>query len=479
MSDRPNIVFILTDQQRYDTIAALGFEHVDTPNLDRLVQEGTSFDRMYVSSPSCSPSRASLFTGTYPHTNGVFRNDETWNYSWVSDLNKSGYRCVNVGKMHTWPVEGAFGFHERHVTENKDRAHPNLPFYLDNWDKAIWSRGLEKPSRQTYRHREDYRDCLGAFTWELPEDLHPDVFVPQTACMWLDRYSGKEPFFLQIGIPGPHPPYDPTQRFLDRYEGREMPAPIRDYDLDSQPTPFKELRRNHLEDDHDAVVHLKDPTDEQLQRQRQHYFANVTMIDEQVGLILEALERRGVLENTILIFTSDHGDCLNDHGHSQKWNMFEQSVHVPAITWGPGIPSGQRVSDLVSLIDFGPTILELCGVKPPEWMEAQSLCPYFGDTPPPRRDTVFAEHARDAILTETEFVSMVMVDNWKLVHFVDTDEGQLFDLSTDPGERRNRWDDPDFAGKKTELIGRLLDWRIRSDLRTQKFQNVLARSMPA
>ncbi|QUS37338.1 sulfatase [Falsirhodobacter algicola] len=479
MTQTPNIVFILTDQQRYDTIAALGFPHVHTPNLDRLVKEGTSFDGCHVTSPSCSPSRASLFTGTYPHTNGVFRNDERWNYSWVSDLNAGGYRCVNVGKMHTWPVEGAFGFHERHVTENKDRAHPNLPFYLDNWDKAIWTRGFEKPSRQTYRRRDDYRDALGAFVWDLPEDLHPDVFVPQTACMWLDRYSGSEPFFLQIGIPGPHPPYDPTQRFLDMYEGKEFPAPIRDYDLESQPAPFRALRGNHLGDDHDAVVHLKDPTDEQMQRQRAHYFANVTMIDEQVGRILEALERRGVLEETIIVFASDHGDCLNDHGHSQKWNMYEQSVHVPTIFWGPGIPAGRRVDDLVSLMDLGPTILELAGLTPPAWMEAQSLRPYFGDARPPRRDCVFAEHARDAILTGTEFVSMVRHGDWKLVHFVDTDEGQLFNLADDPGERVNRWDDPACAGRRMELIHRLLDWRIRSDLRTQGFRNVLARAVPA
>ncbi len=279
----------------------------------------------------------------------------------------------------------------------------------------------------TYARRADYRESLGAFTWELPEDLHSDVFVPaKPPARGSIATTGNEPFFLQIGIPGPHPPYDPTQRFLDKYEGREMPEAIRDYDLDSQPAPFRALRKNHLEDDHDAVVHLKDPTDEQLQRQRRHYYANVTMIDEQVGLIIEALERRGVLDNTILIFTSDHGDCLNDHGHSQKWNMYEQSVHVPAIVWGAGIPSGQRVSDLVALMDFGPTILEFCGVEPPEWMEAQSLRPYFGDTTPPRRDTVFAEHARDAILTETEFVSMVMVDNWKMVHFVDTDRRPAF-----------------------------------------------------
>ena len=108
----------------------MGFDHMITPNLDRLVRRGTAFEKMYITSPSCAPSRASLFTGVYPHTNGVFRNDEIWNYCWVKDLAEAGYHTVNVGKMHTMPAEGAFGFHERHVVENKDRDHPNLPFLL-------------------------------------------------------------------------------------------------------------------------------------------------------------------------------------------------------------------------------------------------------------------------------------------------------------------------------------------------------------
>ena len=158
---------IITDQQRFDTIAALGADHMITPNLDRLAARGTAFENMYITSPSCAPSRASLFSGTYPHTNGVFRNDEPWQYCWVKDLAEAGYRTCNVGKMHTMPVEGAFGFHERHVTENKDRDHPNLPFYLDNWDKAYFLSGLEKPSRVTQRRKNDYGDKLGAWVLSL------------------------------------------------------------------------------------------------------------------------------------------------------------------------------------------------------------------------------------------------------------------------------------------------------------------------
>ena len=471
---RPNIVLIMTDQQRFDTIRASGFDHMETPVLDRLVERGTNFMNLYVPAPSCSPSRAALFSGTYPHTNGVFRNDEPWVWTWVTLLNRAGYRCVNVGKMHTMPVEGAFGFHERHVVENKDRAHPSLPFYLDQWDKALWTRGHEKPSRVTYRRRNDYGERLGAFTWELEEAMHPDVFVSDLACMWLDRYPGQEPFFLQVGLPGPHPPYDPTPEYLERYIDKRLPEPIRDYDLNTQPRPLRELRKHHQENDHDAIVQLAEPTAEQMHRQRAHYCANVSMIDAQVGKILDALERRGVLENTVIVFTSDHGDCLNDHGHSQKWTMFEQSVHVPGIVCGPGVEEGQRVTDLVSLIDLGPTILELADVEVPNWMEARSLCGYLRGEAESPRECIFAEHANDPILRQTEYMTMVRKGMWKLVHFVDFDEGQLYDLETDPKETRNRWDDPDCAGKKQELLLEILAWRIRSDKITQEFPRELA-----
>jgi arylsulfatase len=473
---RPNIVFIITDQQRIDTIAANGYDHMITPNIDALVKRGAVFENMYVTAPSCAPSRASLFSGTYPHTNGVFRNDEPWSYCWVSELNKAGYRCVNVGKMHTMPIEGEFGFHERHVVENKDRDHPNLPFYLDNWDKAIHARGAYKPSRVTYAKRPDYSEKLGAFVWEQDEDLHPDVFVGETACWWLERYPGTEPFFLQVGLPGPHPPYDPTQEYLDQYLGRDLPEPILDCDLSTQPAPLRALRQNHLTQGHDAVVHLEHPTREQLQLQRAHYYANVTMIDTQVGNIVAALEARGVLDNTMIIFTSDHGDCLNDHGHSQKWNMYEQSVHVPAIICWPGkIREGQRLSQLVSLFDFGPTVLEAAGVEVPDWMEARPLSDLLFDIPSAPRDQVFAEHSDDAILTDTEFMTMIRQGPWKLVHFVDSPEGQLFNLDQDPGERRNLWDDSAHQATRQSLIEDILKWRIQSARKTQGFVHMLAK----
>lgn len=474
MSKRPNIVFIITDQQRYDTIAALGHAHMITPNLDRLAERGTAFENMYITSPSCAPSRASLFSGTYPHTNGVFRNDEPWQYCWVKDLAEAGYRTVNVGKMHTMPVEGAFGFHERHVTENKDRDHPSLPFYLDNWDKAFFFAETEKPSRVTQRRKSDYGDKLGAWVWEHDEKLHPDVFTGQMAKWWLDRYTGDGPYFLQVGLPGPHPPYDPTQEYLDMYDGRDLPKVIPP-DPDAQPKALQGLRDFMLSDDADGVVHLPDPMPEQSRRQRAHYYANVTMIDRQVGEIIDVLEARGDLDNTIIVFTSDHGDALGDHGHSQKWNMYQSTVHVPALVAGPGIPVGKRVSDNVSLFDLGPTILDWAGVVVPDWMEAASLSPYLSEGPAPKRTKVFAEHSNDKLLTGTRLMTMLLDGNMKLVHFVDSDEGQLFDLEDDPDECVNLWNHSAHAETRNRMINDILLWRSESSLRTQGFVDACVR----
>ena len=476
-TSRPNIVFLMTDQQRYDTIAALGYPYMLTPNLDRLVTEGVSFSNLFVTSPSCAPSRASVFTGLYPHAHGVLRNDEAWRWTWVQMLAESGYRCVNVGKMHTHPFEKSFGFHERHVVENKDRAHPGLPFFLDNWDKALWIRGVEKPSRVTYRRRADYRERLGAFEWTLPPELHADNFVADSAVHWLDTYPGREPFFLQIGLPGPHPPYDPMPEALARYADRDLPAPILDpQDLATQPRALRELREEHWRSDHDGIVHLPAPTPEQTRRQRAHYFANVSMIDAQVGHLLAALERRRVLDNTVFIYTTDHGDCLNDHGHSQKWTMFEQSVHVPGIVWGPALGIAPLACEaLVSLMDFGPTILELAGLRPPDWMQARSALPLIDGRASEIRSAVYAEHARDMILRGTEHMSMVRDRRWKLVEFANDPEGQLYDLAADPTEVRNLWTDPAHAGVRGELVHRLEAWRAETADGARRFEAAIGR----
>ena len=467
--ERPNIILIITDQQRFDTIAALGYPYMDTPNLDRLVNEGTTFSNCFITAPSCGPARASLFTGYYPHTTGIMKNADSWSRSWVENLSDAGYYCVNIGKMHTFPFETPLGFHERFVVENKDRYLEGR-YYFDEWDKALAAQGLVKQQRVLYREREDYHERLGAFEWELPEQMHSDFFVGNMATWWLNtKPKPEEPLFMEIGFPGPHPPYDPVPRYAEPYLEKDLPLEeVKEEDLEGQPPPFKAMRQHNCEVDHDSVVHSLNPTPEQRHLQRAYYLANVTMIDEKVGEIMNALEENGYLENAVIIFTSDHGDCLTDHGHSQKWTMYDTITRVPTIVWSPGrFEGGRTVEGLCQWMDLGPTILELGEAKVDESMEAISLLGALSGEDFSGRDYVFAEHPRDGILQETEFMTMVRSREWKLVHFLDEPFGQLFDLVNDPGEVHNLWDDPEHQEKKRELLDVMREWLIRSHSHTR------------
>jgi arylsulfatase len=467
----PNIILIITDQQRYDTIRALGYPYMDTPNLDRLVNEGVTFSNCFVAAPSCAPSRASLFTGYYPHTTGILKNADQWRHSWVEQLAEAGYYCVNVGKMHTFPYETPLGFHERYVVENKDRYLEGR-YYFDEWDKGLRARGLVKQQRELYRKRPDYRERLGAFEWELPEETHSDFFVGDMATWWIESKPQPDgPLFLQIGFPGPHPPYDPIPRYAEPYMGKDLPLPgFTEEEIASQPPPFQAMRKHNAEVDHDSIAYSLSPTPAQLHRQRAYYFANVTMIDEKIGQILEALDRRGYLDDAVVIFTSDHGDCLGDHGHSQKWTMYEVITRMPFIVWSPGrFAGGRQIGALCQQMDAGPAILELAGVAIPPSMEARSLLPALRGEPWQGRPYVFAEHSRDGILQETEYMTMVRSPEWKLVHFLGEPFGQLFDLVNDPQEVHNLWDDPAFVEKRRELLDVLREWRIRSQYHTREW----------
>jgi len=463
----PNIILIITDQQRYDTINALGFPYMDTPHLDRLVREGVSFDNCHITAPSCAPARASLFTGYYPHVTGIMRNGDSWRRSWVEDLAAAGYHCVNIGKMHSNPFETPLGFHQRYVVENKDRYLEGR-YYFDEWDKALQARGLVKQQRALYRQRADYKERLGAFSWELPPETHADNFVGGLAQWWLRAYPKTQPLFLQIGFPGPHPPYDPTPAAAAKYIDRDLPLPqVSAAELAGQPPPYQRLRQHNTEIDHDSILHLENPSRLQLQRLRAYYAANVSMIDQQVGAILAALKEQGYLEDSIVIFTSDHGDCLGDHGHIQKWTMYDIITRVPALFWAPRrFAGGRRLNAQCQWMDIGPTVLELAGLSPPPSMQARSLLPALRGEDWSGRPYVFAEHPADGVY-EGPYMTMIRSPRYKLVHFAGADYGQLFDLEADPDERDNRWTDADLGPIKREMLAALLDWRIESGLKTR------------
>lgn len=472
--NRPDIVVIITDQQRYDTIRALGFDHMDTPNLDRLVDRGVTFTQCHVTAPSCVPCRASLFTGYYPHTNGVYANGQPWSRTWVDDLRRSGYRTVSIGKMHTIPYDAKAGFDERYVVENKDRYMEGRWFF-DEWDKALGTHGLKKQQRETYRLLDDYRDRLGAFTWDLPAALHSDNFVGGVTKWWLESKPVVEPLFLVVGFPGPHPPYDPTPEIAEKYMGRDLPLPDPTAaELDGLHPVWKEKRHHDVEVDHDSVSWKLDPTPDEMHRQRAYYYANVEMIDTQVGRILDTLEERGRLDNTIIVFTSDHGDNLGDHGLSQKWAPYDQITRVPLIVSAPErFTGGRQVDELVQLFDLGPTILEWAGITPDATLEAETLNPALEDKPFAGRDAVFCEQGGDVNMTGAELLTMIRTRTHKLVLFQGQDEGQLFDLEADPGETRNLWADEACQQMKSRLREQMLDWHIDSAWKTRDARRLI------
>lgn len=467
MKERPNIILIITDQQRYDTIAALGYSFMETPHLDRLVNEGVSFDQCYVTAPSCAPSRASLFTGYYPHTTGIYKNADVWQHSWIEDLSASGYHCVNVGKMHTYPFETPMGFDERFVVENKDRYLEGR-YFFDRWDMSLQAQGLVKQQREWYRKREDYDESLGAFEWQLPAHTQSDMFVGDLAKWWIEQKPLNAPLFMQIGFPGPHPPFDPIESYATPYLNKELPLPeVSTKELEEQPHALKELIKHNCEIDHDSVSWSQNPTKEQLHRMRAYYYANITMIDEKIGGIIQALEEKKMLDNTIIIFMSDHGESLGDHGHIQKWNMYDVVTRVPMIVWGPSqFQGGRRIDELCQHFDIAPVIMELAGLDVPASWQTQTLMPFLKGETDGGREFVFSEHPYDGILTGTEQMTMIRSKAWKLVHYVDHEDGELYDLVNDSQEKQNLWYQTDYQEQKTILLNELLAWSIRSQLKS-------------
>ena len=249
------------------------------------------------------------------------------------------------------------------------------------------------------------------------------------------------------------------------YDEVEVPLqPVMQEDLDLQPQSLKALRQHNAEVDHDSIVHQLNPSEESRLRQRKHYLANVTMIDHAVGRIIECLKNNKLYQDTVIIFTSDHGDCLTDHGHSQKWTMFEQITRVPLIICGSGVQENNRCSELVQWMDIGATILDFAHCETPD-IEAVSMMPALqADKSWQGRDYLFCEQVGDMVLTDAKFMTMIRDKKWKLIHFLESQEGQLYNLIDDPMEARNLWNDPDYQKQKDHLQLQILNWRVRSQL---------------
>lgn len=485
----PNVLWICTDQQRYDTLGCYGNEFVDTASIDRLADRGVRFDQCFSQSPVCTPSRASMLTGRYPRTtrcraNGQPIPDDETPISKL--LDRTGYDCGLAGKLHLSPCQpdaldeatnaerriddGYDVFHwSHHPTHNVPtnaylrwlRGQP-VDFEDDTYTDA--STGAVRIDRSHRFEDEPYVDN-DYVQISLAAEYHQTTWCANRAVEFIEDHTTDQPWHFAVNSFDPHHAFDPPKAYLDRYLDAfgldDIPLPnFEPSELDDKP----EIQRN---DRHGAYnkrgyyAH-SEMDDEDHRLIRAAYWAMIDLIDDAVARILDALERTNQREDTLVVFTSDHGEMLGDHGLYLKGPYFyEPAIRVPLIVSWPGtVPEGIADESLVELADVAPTILDAAGADRPSSMQAKSLWPRLRDGPVEgdHRESVYCEFY-DATNNYDEEVAATMVrtDKYKLVRWHSETGGELYDLSDDPDETHDRWNDSRYEEVRSDMLSLLAD----------------------
>lgn len=439
---QPNILWICTDQQRWDTIHRLGNPHIRTPNIDRLVESGVAFTHTYCQSPISTPSRASFLTGRYASSvHACMSGNERWSEAapLVTKLLKDGgYDCGLAGRLH---LAGASNRVEPRPQDDGYRVFEWSHEANDRWPTghayAEWVRS------QGYNLGELHRRPGG-----IPPGLHQTTWCANRAIAFM-REEHPGPWLMSVNIFDPHPPFIPPQTYLDRYDPAAMPGPyFRESDLEAQAklagVDFQNPPRH--------------PDEFNARKLQAAYYAMIELIDDNVGRMLEALEETGQRQNTVVIFMSNHGETLGDHGLLLKGNRFyEGLVRVPLIFSWPGHFRAGLASDaLVELTDIAPTLLDLAGLPLLEDAAGRSLLPILTGQADPHhhREAVRCEYyhalnpertSHEADAPQIRYGTMYRTRRHKLCVYHGHPYGELFDLGSDPYEFNNLWDDPAFA----------------------------------
>ena len=426
----PNILFIMTDQQRWDAMGCAG-DWVKTPALDRIATDGVRFTQCITTTPICIPARVTLATGRYPHNNSVWNNTE---YTlppdaptWMRALRELGYRTSLFGKTHLHPHRG----------DLREREHLLNAYGLDDVDEI----GGPRASAQVMSHMtamwkekgllDAYRDDFAERFANKPHVVRPsvlpvadyaDVYVGQQAKRYLESYQRDQPWFCWVSFGGPHEPWDAPEPYASLYAPAAMPAPV-PRSLADQPRPQGWL-------DYYMAHHSPELQDGDAAAMRANYAGNVTLIDEQIGQIVDVVDERGELDNTVIAFTSDHGEMNGDWDLIYKMNFLDGALRVPLIVRTPETArAGGAVSEaLAENCDLGPTLVELAGGTLQHRQFARSLCPLLSD--------VEAAHRPDA-LSEFRGEFMLMTADWKMALNREGQTYLLFDRRADPRETRN------------------------------------------
>ncbi len=469
---RPNILWYCTDQQRWDTIHALGNPHIRTPRLDAFCAQGTAFERAYVQSPICTPSRASMLTGRYPASHHVHRNGNAW---FPQDevlvtrlLADAGYDCGLIGKFHLTKAKG----HEERIDDGyrlwqwSHHPLPNLDPEHHAYHQWLEAKGVD--AQELYAQITSFC-CAG-----VPAELHQTTWVTETAIRFVEE-ARDGPWMLSLNPFDPHPPFDPPPEYFSRYDPASLPPPLfRDSDLERQKA-FANVSQQTIEAmdprgpmpgaaAHQADTAYRPPDSFHGQTVKAAYYAMIELIDHEFGRLLDALDAMGELDNTVVLFHSDHGEMLGDHGLLYKGcRFFEGLVHVPMIWSWPGrVLQDLRSPALCELVDIAPTLMQAAGLEVPRSMQGSSLWPLLtGAADPAHHKSHVVCEFNDALGSAANAApshgSMYFDGRFKHNVYHGTGLGELFDLENDPGEFDNLWDDPAQRERRCALLAAHFD----------------------
>ena len=469
---RPNFLVILTDQQRRMDMGCYGNSVCRTPNLDRLAGEGVTFDNCYVQNVICSPSRASLLTGRYPRAHGLITNGVPLSEDEITlpqVLADNGYRTAAAGKLHLTPYGDT---PENDTPESyrfwrEGREFP-LPYYGFQQVRLASGHGSD--------HTHYYRDLLaidpelpklfdqstalkppsGApSSWKsaLPEEHHSSTWVANETINFLDGFAkGDDPFFMFMGIPDPHFPYCPPAPWCDMYDPASVPMPRRRRDeVEGKPSDYQWRLERFAKA---WPYHPLDMPDDHIREIIAHTYGMVSLLDKHVGRVLDHLDRLGLADDTVVVFSTDHGEHLGDHWLIYKASPYDELTHIPMIWRWPGhFSAGMRQDGFVGMFDTMPTILELAGVDPPRGVQAASLLDGLSDPKWSGRPWVLAE---DDDIDPSMHLRTLHTPRYRMSCYFERGDGEMYDMEKDPDEFRNVWNDPAYARDKDELLRLML-----------------------
>lgn len=458
---RVNVLFLIADDLN-NMLGCYGDPLVKSPNIDRLAERGVRFERAYCSFPLCGPSRNSFLTGLYPDATGILRNGEIFrqtipnHVSLPQAFRLAGGWAVRIGKLYHYGVPTSIG-----TSGNDDPASWEVQFNPAGVDRL-----LEEPDIFALVPGR-FGATLSWYASPRGDLLHTDGILATEAAWVLERAAREpdRPFFLAVGFYRPHTPFVAPRRYFDLYPTNAMPV-VEGVEEDQRDIPAAALMSRRPEEDR--------LTDELRRQCRQAYLASITFMDAQVGRVLDELDRRGLATNTVIVFTSDHGYHLGEHGLWQKMSLFEESARVPLIIVAPGVSvRGGVARSPVSLVDLYPTLAELCGLRAPTNLQGQSLVPMLRDPSHRGRGWALTQVTRSRRVRSPEgggmtnpkfFGYTIRTERWR---YTEWDEGrggrELYDHDRDPRELTNLAEDPAHSATVAELSA-LLRTAVRSAL---------------